>query len=131
MADITKNIFNLNELNVPNVHKSYSDFQKELLRLDTHNNLIKSVNKLRDDRIKKNNENINNLEADLITTRRQVEIIENRNFIKEELISTLKVLILIITLGVIINVYLKSTSYYTGSTYLLIFITMLFLIFLA
>jgi hypothetical protein len=85
-----------------------------------------SVNKLRDNRIKRNNLNINNLESDLITTRRQVEIIENRNLIKEEIISTLKISILFITLGVIIRVYLKTSEYYKTSIYILISIILLY-----
>ena len=57
-----------------------NDFQNELLRLDTHNNLVGSVNRLREERIKKNRENIDSLDADLMTTRRQVEIIQNQTF---------------------------------------------------
>lgn len=111
MADITTNIFNLNNRNTPILQKSYNDFQNELLRLDTHNSLVGSVNQLREDRINKNRNNINNLDADLMTTRRQVEIIQNRNLIKEDIIYILRALFVFIGVTVISYVYLEGTPY--------------------
>lgn len=111
MADITTNIFNLNNRNTPILQKSYNDFQNELLRLDTHNSLVGSVNQLREDRIDKNRNNINNLDADLMTTRRQVEIIQNRNLIKEDIIYILRALFVFIGVTVIAYVYLEGTPY--------------------
>lgn len=111
MADITTNIFNLNNRNTPILQKSYNDFQNELLRLDTHNSLVGSVNQLREDRITKNRNNIDNLDADLMTTRRQVEIIQNRNLIKEDIIYILRSLFVFIAITVIAYVYLEGTAY--------------------
>lgn len=111
MADITTNIFNLNNRNTPVLQKSYNDFQNELLRLDTHNSLVGSVNQLREDRIDKNRVNINNIDADLMTTRRQVEIIQNRNLIKEDIIYILRALFVFIGVTVISYVYLEGTVY--------------------
>jgi hypothetical protein len=117
--DITKNIFNLNKRNTPILQKSYNDFQNELLRLDTHNSLVGSVNQLREDRINKNRANINNLDADLMTTRRQVEIIQNRNLIKEDIIYILRALFVFIAVTVIAYVYLQGTPYHQPVLYLL------------
>jgi len=111
MADITTNIFNLNNRNTPTLQRSYNDFQNELLRLDTHNSLVGSINQLRDDRIVKNKNNINNLDADLMTTRRQVEIIQNRNLIKEDVIYTLRGLFVLVGATVISYVYLEGSPY--------------------
>jgi Fic family protein len=90
MFDIIRNINNLNDRNTPILQKSYNEFQNELIRLDTHNSLVGSVNQLREDRISKNKVNINSIDADLMTTRRQVEIIQNRNLIKEDIIYILR-----------------------------------------
>ena len=124
MADITTNIFNLNNRNTPTLQRSYNDFQNELLRLDTHNSLVGSVNQLREDRIAKNKSNIHNLDADLMTTRRQVEIIQNRNLIKEDIISILKALFILIGLSVISYVYLDGSQYRQPVFYLLAIIAL-------
>jgi len=123
MADITTNIFNLNNRNTPTLQRSYNDFQNELLRLDTHNSMIGSINQLRDDRITKNKSNINNLDADLMTTRRQVEIIQNRNLIKEDIISILKALFVLVGLAVISYVYLEGSQYREPVLYFLAIIS--------
>jgi len=119
MADITTNIFNLNTRNTPVLQKTYNEFQNELLRLDTHNNLVGSVNRLREDRIAKNRVDINSLDADLMTTRRQVEIIQNRNLIKEDVIYILRALFVFSSLFVIAYVYLEGTQYKQYSLYAL------------
>lgn len=119
MIDIITNQNNLNNRNTHVLHKTYNEFQTELLRLDTHNALVGSVNKLREDRIKKNTVNINSLDADLMTTRRQVEIVQNRNLIKEDIIYILRAIFLLTSLTIIVLVYLEGTQYKKPMLYLL------------
>jgi hypothetical protein len=111
MFDIIRNINNLNDRNTPILQKSYNEFQNELIRLDTHNSLVGSVNQLREDRIAKNRVNIDSIDADLMTTRRQVEIIQNRNLIKEDIIYILRALFVFIAITIISYVYLAGTEY--------------------
>jgi hypothetical protein len=111
MFDIIRNINNLNDRNTPILQKSYNEFQNELIRLDTHNSLVGSVNQLREDRIAKNRVNIDSIDADLMTTRRQVEIIQNRNLIKEDIIYILRALFVFTAITIISYVYLAGTEY--------------------
>jgi hypothetical protein len=111
MADVTTDIFNINSRNTDNLKQSYDEFQKELIKLDTHNNMVGSINRLREDRIEKNQNTIGGLDADLMTTRRQVEIIQNRNLIKEDVIDILRMTFVLLSALCIVIVYVPGDAY--------------------
>jgi len=110
--DIDNDIGLIQNRNVEDLKTHYQTFKKELLKLDTHNNIINSVNRFRDGQLSTNEERLMSLDKDLNSTRRQVEISENSSIKKSDWINVLRYLFLYLAILFIVIYTLKANPYF-------------------
>jgi hypothetical protein len=109
--DIDKDIQLIQSRNVEDLKTHYNTFKKELLKLDTHNNIISSVNRFREGQLNTNEERLMSLDKDLNSTRRQAEISENSGLKKSDWINVLRYLFLYLCLLFLTLFVLRGTAY--------------------
>lgn len=110
--DIDNDIRLIQNRNIEDLRTHYQSFKKELLKLDTHNNIISSVNRFRDGQLSTNEERLMSLDKDLNSTRRQVEISENSSIKKSDWINVLRYLFLYLALLCVVFFTLKTNPYF-------------------
>jgi len=110
--DIDNDIRLIQNRNVEDLRTHYQSFKKELLKLDTHNNIISSVNRFRDGQLSTNEERLMSLDKDLNSTRRQVEISENSSIKKSDWINVLRYLFLYLAILCLVIFTLKTNPYF-------------------
>jgi hypothetical protein len=110
--DIDNDIRLIQNRNVEDLRTHYQSFKKELLKLDTHNNIISSVNRFRDGQLSTNEERLMSLDKDLNSTRRQVEISENSSIKKSDWINVLRYLFLYLAILCLVIFTLKANPYF-------------------
>jgi hypothetical protein len=111
---------------IKSLDSQYSDLKNELIKFNVHNSLINSVNEMDNNYDSNNQRSINALDADLMTTRRQVEIVNNSSLIKEDVISVLKASFTLLSLA-FINLSLNKNEVYRKYVfYALIIIALIF-----
>ena len=111
--DIDKDISNINNSNIPDVKRHYRVFKDELIKLDTHNNIINSVNNFKSENERKNKAQILSISNDINTVRRQIEISENDSLMKYDFINILQVVFLYLGLLFLIIFGLTGSMYMT------------------
>jgi hypothetical protein len=109
--DISKDIQNIQNRNINNVKNDFSAFKDNLLKLDTQNNLINSVNNFKNRNQQKNKAQILSLRNDLNTVRRQIEIAENDSLIKNDFINILQFVFLYLGIIFLILFGLTGSEY--------------------
>lgn len=109
--DIDKDIQLIQSRNVEDLKTHYNTFKKELLKLDTHNNIISSVHRFREGQLNTNEERLMSLDKDINSTRRQTEISENSGLKKSDWINLLRYLFLYLSLLFLAIFGLKGTAY--------------------
>ena len=90
MSFIDKDILEIQNRKWDDVKKNYSEFKTELIKLDTHNNMISSINSFRNEKMDANEMTLMSIDKDLNTLRRQVEISQNSSLKKEDWIYFLR-----------------------------------------
>ena len=110
--DIDNDIRLIQNRNVEDLRTHYQSFKKELLKLDTHNNIISSVNRFRDGQLSTNEERLMSLDKDLNSTRRQVEISENSSIKKSDWINVLRYIFLYLAILCVVIFTLKANPYF-------------------
>jgi uncharacterized protein YhaN len=123
--DIDTDIGLIQSRNVEDLRTHYQTFKKELLKLDTHNNIISSVNRFRDGQLSTNEERLMSLDKDLSSTRRQVEISENSSIKKYDWINVLRYLFLYLAILFLVIFMLKSSPYFLWIVGILTIITVI------
>ena len=111
--DINTDIGLIQSRKVEDLKTHYGTFKKELLKLDTHNNIISSVNRFRDGQLSTNEERLMSLDKDLLSTRRQVEISENSSMKKTDWIYVLRFLFLYFAVLMLVIYTLRSNPYFS------------------
>jgi len=109
--EIDKDISNINNRNIPDVKRHFNAFKDELIKLDTHNNIINSVNNFKSENERKNKAQILSISNDINTVRRQIEISENASMIKYDFINILQVVLLYLGLVFLILYGLTGSIY--------------------
>jgi hypothetical protein len=102
-----------------------SKLEKQLLDYNVHNILIDSVTDMDEQKVSNQEQALNALDADLMTTRRQVEIINNGALIKDDMIAILKFTFTMVSLA-FLNLQLNNTEYKKYVFYALLAITLLY-----
>ena len=111
--DIERDIQTMQNRNLDDLKPIYNTFKNEIFKLDTHNNIISSVNRFREGQLNTNENNLMSLDNDLNTTRRQVELSENSSMKKTDWINILRYFFLylcvlfLVIFGLRQNVYFK------------------------
>ena len=122
--DIDKDIQLIQSRNVEDLKTHYNTFKKELLKLDTHNNIISSVHRFREGQLNTNEERLMSLDKDLNSTRRQTEISENSGLKKSDWINVLRYFFLYLCLLFLTLFVLRGTAYLSIIVLSLTIITM-------
>jgi len=117
--DISKDIQNIQKRNIDGVKGFYTEFKDNLLKLDTQNNIVNSVNNFKIKNERKNKAQILALGNDINTVRRQIEISENDSLIKNDLINFLQVIFLYLGALFLILFGLNGSEYATPLIYIL------------
>jgi len=112
MSFIDKDILEIQNRKWNDVKNNYSEFKSELLKLDTHNNMISSINEFRNDKMDSNENLLMSLDKDLNTMRRQVEISQNSSLKKEDWINFLRIFLLYIAIMYLLIFTLRNHPYF-------------------
>ena len=90
MSFIDKDILEIQNRKWNDVKQNYGEFESELMKLDTHNNMVSTINDFRNEKMDINEQKIMKIDKDLNTLRRQVEISQNSSLKKEDWIYFLR-----------------------------------------
>lgn len=107
------------------VSNDYSKFKEEIIKLDTHSNMINAADKFREKKINYNENEITQLIKDTNTMRRQVEISQDSSKRKTDWIAILRLIFLYLSLIFLLLIFLRCGKILMISVFSL---TLLFLI---
>lgn len=107
------------------VARDYSVFKDQLIKLDTHSNMITAANRFREKKLNYNENEITKLTKDANTMRRQVEITQDSSKRKTDWIGTLRLIFLYLSIEFLLLIFLRCGKILMISTVVL---TLLFLI---
>ena len=112
MSFIDKDILEIQNRKWDDVKKNYAEFKNELMKLDTHNNMITSINSFRNEKMDANESKLMSIDKDLNTLRRQVEISQNSSLKKEDWIYFLRGTFLYIAIMFLLTFALRGHPYF-------------------
>ena len=112
MSFIDKDILEIQNRKWDDVKKNYNEFKTELLKLDTHSNMVSSISDFRNDKLDKNEQNLMKIDKDLNTLRRQVEISQNSSLQKEDWIYVLRGFFVYLAVMYILIFALRNHPYF-------------------
>jgi hypothetical protein len=107
------------------VSNDYSKFKEQIIKLDTHSNMINAADKFREKKLNYNENEITQLIKDTNTLRRQVEISQDSSKRKTDWIGILRLIFLYLSLVFLLLIFLRCGKILMISTLVL---TLLFLI---
>lgn len=107
------------------VSKDYSKFKEQIIKLDTHSNMINAADKFREKKLNYNENEITQLTKDENTMRRQVEISQDSSKRKTDWIGILRLIFLYLSLIFLLLIFLRCGKILMISIFSL---TVLFLI---
>ena len=107
------------------VSKDYSKFKEQIIKLDTHSNMINAADKFREKKLNHNENEITQLTKDENTMRRQVEISQDSSKRKTDWIGILRLIFLYLSLIFLLLIFLRCGKILMISIFSL---TLLFLI---
>lgn len=110
--DIDKDIQLIQSRNLEDLKTHYNTFKKELLKLDTQNNIISSVHRFRDGQLNTNEQRLMDLEKDINSKRRQVEISQNSSVKKLDWINILRFFFLYLCVLFLVIFGLRGNPYF-------------------
>jgi len=94
VISIDKDINDIRNRKWEDLQKHYTDFKEQIVKLDTQNNIVSSVNRFRKTRLDDNENQLMGMEKDLNTIRRQIEINQNSSKKKTDFIYLLRATLL-------------------------------------
>ena len=118
-------IIALTDRNLDSVSIDYSKFKDQIIKLDTHSNMINAADRFREKKLNYNENEITKLTKDSNTLRRQVEISQDSSKRKTDWIGILRLLFLYLSLEFLLLIFLRCGKILMVSTVIL---TLLFLI---
>lgn len=89
------------------VSKDYSVFKEQIIKLDTHSNMINAADKFREKKLNYNENEITQLTKDENTMRRQVEISQDSSKRKTDWIGLLRLIFLYLSLVFLLLIFLR------------------------
>jgi len=107
------------------VSRDYSNFKEQIIKLDTHSNMINAADKFREKKLNYNETEITRLTKDANTLRRQVEISQDSSKRKTDWIQILRLIFLYLSLVFLLLIFLRCGKILMISVFSL---TILFLI---
>jgi hypothetical protein len=107
------------------VSRDYSNFKEQIIKLDTHSNMINAADKFREKKLNYNETEITQLTKDANTLRRQVEISQDSSKRKTDWIQILRLIFLYLSLVFLLLIFLRCGKILMISVFSL---TILFLI---
>jgi hypothetical protein len=107
------------------VSNDYSKFKEQIIKLDTHSNMINAADKFREKKLNYNENEITKLTKDANTLRRQVEISQDASKRKLDWIGILRLIFLYLSIEFLLLIFLRCGKILMISTFTL---TLLFLI---
>jgi peptidoglycan hydrolase CwlO-like protein len=107
------------------VSNDFSNFKEEIIKLDTHSNMINAADKFREKKLNYNENEITQLTKDMNTLRRQVEISQDSSKRKTDWIGILRLIFLYLSLVFLLIIFLRCGKILMISIFSL---TVLFLI---
>lgn len=107
------------------VSTDYAKFKDQIIKLDTHSNMINAADRFREKKINYNENEITKLTKDTNTLRRQVEISQDSSKRKTDWIGILRLIFLYLSIEFLLIIFLRCGKILMVSTVVL---TLLFLI---
>jgi hypothetical protein len=89
------------------VSNDYSNFKEQIIKLDTHSNMINAADKFREKKLNYNENEITQLTKDENTMRRQVEISQDSSKRKTDWIGILRLIFLYLSLVFLLLIFLR------------------------
>ena len=100
-------ILALTNRDLKTVSTDYSKFKEEIIKLDTHSNMINAADKFREKKLNYNENEITQLTKDTNTMRRQVEISQDSSKRKTDWIGILRLIFLYLSLVFLLLIFLR------------------------
>jgi hypothetical protein len=107
------------------VSYDYAKFKDQIIKLDTHSNMINAADRFREKKLNYNENEITKLTKDTNTLRRQVEISQDSSKRKTDWIGILRLVFLYLSIEFLLLIFLRCGKILMVSTVIL---TLLFLI---
>ena len=102
------------------VNNDYSKFKEQLIKLDTHGNMINAADRFREKKLNYNENELTNLSKDANTLRRQVEITQDSSKRKSDWIEILRLIFLYLSLQFLLLIFLRCGNTMMVSTIVLL-----------
>jgi len=101
------------------VSKDYAKFKDQIIKLDTHSNMINAADRFREKKLNYNETEITKLTKDANTLRRQVEISQDSSKRKTDWIGILRLLFLYLSIEFLLLIFLRCGKILMVSTVIL------------
>jgi hypothetical protein len=113
------------ERDLESVSKDYSAFKDQIIKLDTHSNMINAADRFREKKLNYNENEITKLTKDSNTLRRQVEISQDSSKRKTDWIGILRIVFLYLSVEFLLLIYLRC-----GKTLMVLTVCLTLLLFI-
>ena len=106
--------------NLDTLQTNYTGFRDELIRLDTHGNMVDKINRHREKQLDNADKDLYNIRNNIMTLRRQTEISENSFMRKDDIINILRTTFLFLTLVVLSVMFIQNAGFFNLAIIILV-----------